>query len=84
MAIASGGGPLDRGHPVTCFVDDRGVLIGSATKASDSATQQRLVRRRSGTAATGSRGLELLDRLKQNQRFRVDFWLENELRVALK
>jgi hypothetical protein len=64
MAIASGGRPLDRGHAVTCFVDDWGALIGSATNANDSATQQRLVRRHSGTAATGSRGLRFLDRLQ--------------------
>jgi sulfur relay (sulfurtransferase) complex TusBCD TusD component (DsrE family) len=41
MAITFGKGQLDRGHPLTIFLNDKAVFLGSKTHASRFADHQR-------------------------------------------
>ena len=41
MAITFGKNQLERGHPLTVFLNDRGVLLGSAANAAKFADQQK-------------------------------------------
>jgi sulfur relay (sulfurtransferase) complex TusBCD TusD component (DsrE family) len=41
MAIAFGRNQLERGHPLTVFLNDKGVFIGSKAKASEFGDQQK-------------------------------------------
>lgn len=41
MAIAFGKNQLERGHPLTVFLNDKGVFLGSKTKAGNFGDQQK-------------------------------------------
>lgn len=41
MAITFGGNQFDRGHPLTVFLNDKGVLVGARANASRYAEQQK-------------------------------------------
>ena len=41
MAIAFGKNQLERGHPLTIFLNDRGVLVGSTPKSDQFGDQQK-------------------------------------------
>lgn len=41
MAISFGGNQLKRGHPLTIFLNDRGVLVGSKANSSKFESQQK-------------------------------------------
>jgi sulfur relay (sulfurtransferase) complex TusBCD TusD component (DsrE family) len=41
MALTFGGSQLQRGHPLTVFLNDKGVLVGSKTDASKFAEHQK-------------------------------------------
>ena len=43
MALSFGAKQLERGHPLTVFLNDRGVMLGSRTKVAELATQQQLI-----------------------------------------
>jgi sulfur relay (sulfurtransferase) complex TusBCD TusD component (DsrE family) len=43
MALSFGMKQLDRGHPLTIFLNDRGVNVGSATNAAAFAEQQKTI-----------------------------------------
>lgn len=43
MALNFGAKQLERGHPVTVFLNDRGAMLGSRTKVAEFAAQQQLI-----------------------------------------
>ena len=52
MAIAFGKNQLERGHPLTIFLNDRGVLFGSTPKADQFGDQQKALGAVIGQGAT--------------------------------
>jgi sulfur relay (sulfurtransferase) complex TusBCD TusD component (DsrE family) len=52
MGIGFGGNQLQRGHPLTIFLNDRGVLIGSKANADRFAEQQKALTDLVGKGAT--------------------------------
>jgi sulfur relay (sulfurtransferase) complex TusBCD TusD component (DsrE family) len=52
MAIAFGKNQLERGHPLTIFLNDRGVLVGSTAKAAQFGDQQKALGAVIGQGAT--------------------------------
>lgn len=52
MAISFGKNQLDRGHPLTVFLNDRGVLVGSTAQASTFSDQQKQLVEIMGKGAT--------------------------------
>ena len=52
MAIAFGKNQLERGHPLTIFLNDRGVLVGSTAKADQFGDQQKALGAVIGQGAT--------------------------------
>jgi len=51
MAIVFSKNQLDRGHPVTIFLNDKGVLLGSKTQAAAYSAQQKLLTEMIGKGA---------------------------------
>jgi sulfur relay (sulfurtransferase) complex TusBCD TusD component (DsrE family) len=43
MALNFGAKQLERGHPLTVFLNDRGVMLGSRAKVAELANQQQLI-----------------------------------------
>ncbi len=52
MALVFGKNQLERGHPLTVFLNDRGVLIGARANAAKFAEQQKTVGELLGKGAT--------------------------------
>lgn len=52
MAISFGKNQLERGHPLTIFLNDRGVFIGSTVNAAKFADQQKALEAIMGKGAT--------------------------------
>lgn len=51
MALAFGKNQLERGHPLTVFLNDRAVLVGSRTNATKFAEQQKILSELAGKGA---------------------------------
>ncbi len=52
MAVAFGKNQLERGHPLTIFLNDRGVLVGSTAQAAQFGDQQKALAAVIGQGAT--------------------------------
>lgn len=52
MALTFSKGQLERGHPLTIFLNDRGVLLGSKTNAAKFAEHQKMIAELIGKGAT--------------------------------
>lgn len=55
MAISFGKNQLERGHPLTIFLNDKGVLVGSKANAAKFAEQQKMI-----TEVLGKGGVVLI------------------------